>query len=167
MANGYDRELVERLIPAVWDSSYAYGMDEPRPPDPDMPRARPNPKWGCTLFAHLADIQMGWRHAPLTRPACCSDPRNRLTQREIADHEGVTGRPSAHDSIRVSGGSSAERRRVRRRRTVAEGVGPDWARPSSRLPGFGRQTGERRPTPTSRGGAPFVFRRRLTTSGTG
>ncbi|MDH6462026.1 DNA-directed RNA polymerase specialized sigma24 family protein [Micromonospora sp. A200] len=59
--SSYDRELVERLLPAVWDSSFAYGMEDPRAPDPDMPRTKPNPKTGNTLYAHLADIKGAWR----------------------------------------------------------------------------------------------------------
>lgn len=61
--SGYNRELVERLLPAVWDETYAYGMSDPRTPDPDMPRSKPDPKVGGTIFAHLADIRSAWKGA--------------------------------------------------------------------------------------------------------
>jgi DNA-directed RNA polymerase specialized sigma24 family protein len=62
----YTRELVEQLLPAVWDHSLAYGMDNPAVPDPDMPKAAPDKSHGNTLYAHLADIHTGWAWAPLT-----------------------------------------------------------------------------------------------------
>jgi DNA-directed RNA polymerase specialized sigma24 family protein len=62
----YDRPLVEQLLPAVWDDGYAYGMENPTAPDPDMPRAPTDPAHSGTLYAHLADIKAGWAHAPLT-----------------------------------------------------------------------------------------------------
>jgi DNA-directed RNA polymerase specialized sigma24 family protein len=61
--NGYDRALVERLLPAVWDKTFAYGMADPSSPDPEMPRAKPDPKVGGTIFAHLADINIAWDRA--------------------------------------------------------------------------------------------------------
>ncbi|MEU7905912.1 hypothetical protein [Actinoplanes sp. NPDC049118] len=64
--SNYDRRLVEWLLPAVWDSQYAYGLDNPTMPDPDMPRAPTDPAHAGTLYAHLADIKAGWRGAPLT-----------------------------------------------------------------------------------------------------
>lgn len=63
----YDRTLVEYLLPAVWDESYAYGL--PRmdtAPDPDMPRGASNPATANNLPAYLADIRTGWKRAPLT-----------------------------------------------------------------------------------------------------
>lgn len=62
----YTRELVEQLLPAVWDHDFAYGMDNPTAPDPDMPRAAADPAHAGTLYAHLADIHTGWKIAPLT-----------------------------------------------------------------------------------------------------
>jgi DNA-directed RNA polymerase specialized sigma24 family protein len=59
----YSRELVEQLLPAVWDSSLAYGMTNPNAPDPDMPRATIDVSHGCTLYAHLADIKTAWKRA--------------------------------------------------------------------------------------------------------
>ncbi|MFC4089387.1 hypothetical protein [Micromonospora sp. GCM10011541] len=59
----YSRELIEQLLPAVWDSSYAFGMTNPQAPDPDMPRATIDVSHGCTLYAHLADIRTAWKRA--------------------------------------------------------------------------------------------------------
>jgi hypothetical protein len=62
----YTRELVERLLPAVWDREFVYsGLDNPYRPDPDMPKVAANPKTGNTIYAYLADIHAGWRMAPL------------------------------------------------------------------------------------------------------
>ncbi|MEV4642800.1 hypothetical protein AB0J80_36210 [Actinoplanes sp. NPDC049548] len=66
MSGAYTRELVEQLMPAVWDRDAARGMTNPTAPDPDMPRAKPNPKQSNTLYAHLADIHTAWHSAPLT-----------------------------------------------------------------------------------------------------
>lgn len=62
----YTRELVEQLLPAAWDSEFAYGMANPTAPDPDMPRAAADKAHGSTLYAHLVDIHTGWTQAPLT-----------------------------------------------------------------------------------------------------
>lgn len=59
----YKRPLVEHLLPAVWDQSYAFGMENPLSPDPDMPKAKPDPKVGGTIYAHLADIRRAWSRA--------------------------------------------------------------------------------------------------------
>lgn len=61
----YTRELVESLIPAVWDEAYCYGMLVENAPDPDMPRGSTNKATGNTLSAHIADIKAGWANAPL------------------------------------------------------------------------------------------------------
>ncbi|WP_432482539.1 hypothetical protein [Kineococcus esterisolvens] len=58
--------MIELLLPAVWDQEYAYGMEMPNRPDPDMPRTPSDPKKGGTLFAHLADIRRAWERADLT-----------------------------------------------------------------------------------------------------
>ncbi len=62
----YSRDLVEALLPAVWDDSYSYGMTVEHAPDPDMPRAAVDPQRGGVLLAHLADIRKAWVLAPLT-----------------------------------------------------------------------------------------------------
>lgn len=56
----YTRELVEALLPAVWDEEYAYGMRQENAPDPDMPRSSSNKSTGNTLAAHIADIRRAW-----------------------------------------------------------------------------------------------------------
>ena len=88
----YTRDLVEQLLPAVWDTGVAFGMENPAAPDPDMPRATADHAHAGTLYAHLADIHTGWRTAPL------SDPERRALimrfgldwpQKTIARHEHV------------------------------------------------------------------------------
>ncbi|GGN40028.1 DNA-directed RNA polymerase specialized sigma24 family protein [Actinoplanes campanulatus] len=61
----YERELVERLLPAVWDPGMVV-VENPTAPDPDMPRTKSNPKTANTIYAMLADIRRAWRHAPAT-----------------------------------------------------------------------------------------------------
>ncbi len=63
--SGYKRPLVEQLLPAVWDSQYAYGMRNPAAPDPDMPKGTVDKKASGTLNAHLADIRWAWRTCDL------------------------------------------------------------------------------------------------------
>jgi DNA-directed RNA polymerase specialized sigma24 family protein len=63
--SAYNRPLVERLVPAIWDQSFAYGMTDPQAPDPTMPRSKPDPKTGGTIYAHLADIRSAWERAEL------------------------------------------------------------------------------------------------------
>ncbi|MFJ7202068.1 hypothetical protein ACIQWR_00825 [Streptomyces sp. NPDC098789] len=64
--SGYDRRLVEHLLPAVWDMEAAYGIRNPTAPDADMPKGTIDKKAAGTLFAHLADIRLGWAAAPLS-----------------------------------------------------------------------------------------------------
>lgn len=66
MVAGYNRALVEHLLPAVWDRGAAYGIRVTTAPDADMPRGHKDPKKGSPLFAHLADIRHGWVTADLT-----------------------------------------------------------------------------------------------------
>lgn len=90
---GYTRELVESLIPAVWDESFCYGIRVENAPDHDMPRASMNKATGNTLAAHIADIKTGWAKAPLS-----NDERQALllgyaldwTQKEAAFNQGVS-----------------------------------------------------------------------------
>ncbi|WP_394615858.1 sigma factor-like helix-turn-helix DNA-binding protein [Lentzea sp. JNUCC 0626] len=56
----YTPELVEQLLPTVWDRTWAWGMANPRAPDPDMPRASNVISHGGTYWAHLADIRTAW-----------------------------------------------------------------------------------------------------------
>ena len=64
--SGYERRLVEHLLPAVWDAEAAYGIRNPPAPDADMPKGTVDKKAAGTLFAHLADIRRGWATAPLS-----------------------------------------------------------------------------------------------------
>jgi DNA-directed RNA polymerase specialized sigma24 family protein len=66
MAGGYNRALVEHLLPAVWDSEAAYGIKAETSPDADMPKSQSDPKKGSPLFAHLADMRWAWRTAQLS-----------------------------------------------------------------------------------------------------
>lgn len=66
--SAYTRELIETLLPAVWDESYCYGVRAENAPDPDMPRGSTNKATGNTLAAHIADIKVGWTKAPLSTP---------------------------------------------------------------------------------------------------
>lgn len=89
----YNRRLVEQLLPAVWDQTYAYGMDNPVAPRPifrckthiktkvfedeggtqevstcacveaSTRKATTNPKQSGTLWAHLGDIRQAWKLA--------------------------------------------------------------------------------------------------------
>jgi len=89
----YDRRLVERLLPAVWDSAYAYGMADRSAPDPDMPRAQIDPAHSGTLYAHIADIKAGWAKAPLKdteRKAILLRYGLDMPERQVAALEGVT-----------------------------------------------------------------------------
>jgi predicted DNA-binding protein (UPF0251 family) len=63
----YNREMVERLLPAVWDEDFAWGMRDPYAPDVDMPKRVVGKKKDSPLFAMLADIKTAWRAADLTR----------------------------------------------------------------------------------------------------
>jgi DNA-directed RNA polymerase specialized sigma24 family protein len=90
----YTRELVEQLLPAVWDPQFAYGMNNPTAPDPDMPRATVDPAHTGTLYAHLADIHTGWKNTPLThreRRALIMRYGLDWKQKTIASHEHING----------------------------------------------------------------------------
>lgn len=65
----YSETLVEHLMPAIWDRTYAWGMQNPASPDVDMPKAKyKSPKEATTFWTHLIDIRMAWVTAPLTMP---------------------------------------------------------------------------------------------------
>ncbi|MCX5237197.1 hypothetical protein OG824_18525 [Streptomyces prunicolor] len=64
--SGYERRLVEHLLPAVWDTEAAYGIRNPQAPDADMPKGTVDKRAVGALFAHLADIRRGWAAAPLS-----------------------------------------------------------------------------------------------------
>ncbi len=67
ISHDYDRALVERLLPMIWDSAFAWGLPvDDTIPDPDMPRKTSNKAEGNNLSAYLADIRYGWNLTPLT-----------------------------------------------------------------------------------------------------
>jgi len=63
----YERREVERLIPYLWEHSYAYRATDPYAPDPDMPRGQANPARSCNMWAGVADVRRAWSQAELTR----------------------------------------------------------------------------------------------------
>lgn len=91
----YTEELVEHLLPTLWDQSFVLGIDNPNAPDPDMPKAKyKNPKQSTDFWCHLIDIRRAWDNAPALR----WDYMRALfmyfglgwTQDEIAHHEQVS-----------------------------------------------------------------------------
>ncbi|PPT14786.1 hypothetical protein [Streptomyces cinnamoneus] len=93
--SGYDRRLVEHLLPAVWDREAAYGIRNPTAPDADMPKGSVDKKTAGVLFAHLADIRQGWATAPLSlgeRQALLLRYGADLPDDEAGVLQGVTGR---------------------------------------------------------------------------
>lgn len=65
----YSETLVEHLIPAIWDQTFAWGIQNPAAPDVDMPKAKyKSPKEATTFWCHLIDIRIAWERAPLTMP---------------------------------------------------------------------------------------------------
>ncbi|AWY07612.1 DNA binding protein [Streptomyces phage Yosif] len=63
MAGGYNRALVERLLPAVFDPDSAYGMKNETRADADMPKGHVDKKKGSPFLAHLADMHTAWKWA--------------------------------------------------------------------------------------------------------
>ncbi|WJN63142.1 DNA binding protein [Streptomyces phage phiScoe44] len=63
MKGGYDRALVERLLPACWDVQAAYGLKDEQQADQDMPKSKADPSHAGTLLAHLTDIRSAWQWA--------------------------------------------------------------------------------------------------------
>lgn len=90
----YTRDLVETLIPAIWDEAYTYGMPRAETaPDPDMPKSWRNKKEGNTHFALIADIKTAWAKTELTLKERRSVFMHHVLdyhQREIAAIEGCT-----------------------------------------------------------------------------
>lgn len=90
--SAYTRELVEQLLPTLWNDASAFGMTDPRAADPDMPKGSSDPSKGGALYAHLADIKAAWAHTYLT-----VDERRALllrygagwAEREIGSYLGV------------------------------------------------------------------------------
>lgn len=59
----YSPELVEQILPAVWDEDVVWGVQNPHSPDPDMPRSKGSPKEANTLWAHIGDVRWAWSEA--------------------------------------------------------------------------------------------------------
>ncbi|MER6314650.1 hypothetical protein ABT237_12885 [Streptomyces sp. NPDC001581] len=97
--SGYDRRLVEHLLPAVWDGEAAYGIRNPTAPDSDMPKGSVDKRAAGTLFAHLADIRVGWATAPLSvgeRQALLLRYGADVHDDEAGALQGVTGRAARY-----------------------------------------------------------------------
>jgi DNA-directed RNA polymerase specialized sigma24 family protein len=63
---GYNRAIVEKMLPAVWDADAAYGMKNETRPDPDMPKGHVDKKKGSSFLVHIADVRQAWRYADLS-----------------------------------------------------------------------------------------------------
>lgn len=101
---GYTRELIESLIPAIWDEGFAYGVQIETAADPDMPRGSTNKAHGSTLLSHIADIKTAWVKAPLRleeRRALILAFGLDWGQREIAANQGVSQKTV---SVRITTG---------------------------------------------------------------
>lgn len=95
----YDRELVEALVPGIWDEAYCYGMQVENAPDHDMPRGSTNKATGNVLAAHLADIRSAWKRAPLSlgeKQAIFLVVGQDWTQGEAGRHLNVPQRTISH-----------------------------------------------------------------------
>lgn len=90
----YSESQVEHLLPAVWDRTFAWGIQNPIAPDPDMPKAKyRSPKEATTFWCHLIDIRMAWERAPLTmfqRRALLMHYGLGWEHQEIADYQSVS-----------------------------------------------------------------------------
>lgn len=101
----YSEELVESLLPSVWDSTYAWGVQSTTSPDADMPKAKyVDPRQATAFWTHLIDVRRAWEIAPITMP----ERRVLLlayglgwTAEEIAFNQGVSVR--AINKRRVKG----------------------------------------------------------------
>ncbi|MCP3755734.1 hypothetical protein [Streptomyces sp. TBY4] len=97
--SGYDRRLVEHLLPAVWDVEAAYGIRNLQAPDADMPKGTVDKKAAGILFAHLADIRHAWMTAPLSlgeRQALILRYGADIHDDEAGALQGVTGRAARY-----------------------------------------------------------------------
>ena len=64
----YDRALIERTLPCLWDSVLAaHGVPSPEAPDPDMPRGYKNPAHSGDQWVHVADVRRAWGRAELSK----------------------------------------------------------------------------------------------------
>ncbi|WAB08750.1 DNA binding protein [Streptomyces phage Andris] len=93
MPGCYNRTIVEKMLPAVWDQDAAYGMKNETRPDPDMPKGHVDKKKGSDFLVHLADVRLAVEKGPLS-----FDEKQALfmryylddVQEFIAKHQGVS-----------------------------------------------------------------------------
>lgn len=94
IADDYNRELVDLLLPAVWDESYCYKLpSKENAPDSDMPKGTVNKAHGNNLAAYVADIKIGYDRAGLTfkeKRAVVMHYGLFWPIRDVAYHEGVS-----------------------------------------------------------------------------
>ncbi|XVV02736.1 sigma factor-like helix-turn-helix DNA-binding protein [Actinosynnema sp. CA-248983] len=91
----YTPDQVERILPTVWGGTWAWGMQNPQAPDPDMPRATSVASQSGAYWAHLADISTAWHDTFLTRElrvALFLTHACGWTQEEISELEQVSQR---------------------------------------------------------------------------
>jgi len=92
----YSEAMVEQLLPSAWDRTYAWGMQNPEAPDPDMPKSKyKSPKEATTFWTHLIDVRIAWEQAPLTmfeRRAILLSYAFGWTAEEIGFNQGITSR---------------------------------------------------------------------------
>lgn len=63
----YSREVVELLVPAIWDEREVLEVRAETAPDPDMPKTpSADPRRSTDRVTMCADIQRAWRLAPLS-----------------------------------------------------------------------------------------------------
>ncbi|MET9861934.1 hypothetical protein ABZY93_21955 [Streptomyces smyrnaeus] len=59
---GYDRALVEHILPVVFDdTTQAWGLKNEMSPDADMPKGFVDKKKGSSFPAHVADVRQAWK----------------------------------------------------------------------------------------------------------
>jgi DNA-directed RNA polymerase specialized sigma24 family protein len=92
----YAEHLVESLIPAIWEPSYAWGIPNEYAADADMPKVKyKSPKETTTFWTHIIDIRRAWDICDLTdgeRRALLLTYGFGWDQTEIARHEQVSQR---------------------------------------------------------------------------
>lgn len=91
----YSEELVEQLLPTLWDESFVLGLQNPGAPDPDMPKAKyKDPRSATDFWCHLIDVKRAWDNAGALRflhqRALFLYYGIGWTQEEIAVHEQVS-----------------------------------------------------------------------------
>lgn len=66
-SGGYSQEVIETVIPALWDDSYAMRLDSnPLAPDSDMPKGSGGRISGPAHWDLIADVRRAWQQSGLT-----------------------------------------------------------------------------------------------------